>query len=490
MSKNLEKDIDDQYLDALELSRTPNFEELEPNLETDRISFIARKNEDIIFTAKIIKRFTQLSPNQVLLISASPGVGKSTFIRFLASQLSKSYYISLFDYSPAFEYNFNIDLTNHHIMRFASHLEKSIVYGLRENRSEQASKLNISQNINNYFEIDDYVIDVLSNLIVRDIDEYIYIFIDNIDFIDAAEQFRIIRIVGALSQKNRKVIFIVCGRPFVTMMARVNPRQFFGTTTHLLHHLPYLSIKDVIVGRFLPVSNDPDVAGKFLDDDAFDLLDNFIDGNIALGLKILADLFIKRPFMRPVEIPTSNKNDLIQVMIGEQLLSAKKDDHQGGNFGFVCDIFARTKAADRIPIVYFILSKLNRPVPIDDQVLSQWNSEIRRIDSQSPVYTNREFREIIETLRGMRLIRRTGIDQSNNINSKISKSNRSEVFFDCSYCITRTGVTTIILSKSTIYEDMASLSHYPTGYRDYIKRDDTVFNIPEQSKPWEFTETQ
>lgn len=487
LTANQEDNPLQNYLVHLGIDDYPNFENLDPKNDKDVHSFISRLGISVKETAHKIIALSKLSPDQVLLVSASPGVGKSTYIKFLASELGSKNYISLFDYSPAFEYNYNIDLTNQHILRFAAHLED--IFSLISDQKTQSSSGRLGQystpKFDTNFEIDDYIIDVLKKQSLKNGKKKHYVFIDNVDFLRELEQFRIIRIICSLSAHFKNVTFVVAGRPFVTMLARQKPREFFGTSTNLLHHLPYLGFRKVLLGRFNAVCSSEFELDKFLDEGAVAFLDKFIDGNIALGLKIVTAVFLARPFDIDDKKLKADWDFLLKVLLGRQLVPVSSDQSDNGDYGFVPNILAKVKNADRIPIVYFILRKLFEKTYITDSELQSWNEEILALDSQGVSHSPNEFRNLLDKLRGMRLIRRTGTRDNEALVRSLAMGNDFGKHFDCYYQISRTGVATIELAAYRQYLQMVKFSSFPTGYRRYFESDKISTIPPDESKPWD-----
>ena len=449
------------------LRQPPNFGDLDFSKEADVQAFVQR-NEDVQVCRDMLERWQQVLSGKIGLIGGAPGVGKSTFVKYLAHTTDNAHYFSLFDYSHAFIADHEEKLSDHRFLEIGAGLESiiansgdslSLVSRLPEMEAQDSS---------------DYVDEVVANILVSAASqigsaEMRILFVDNVDFITIFDQFRLIRVLSKLVRSSSNIVVVLVGRPLLISLARSFHREFIGSSAHVLRQLGYLKTYEILNARFDAVK---DGNLPIVKDSAGKILDSFVDGNVALALKVAVDMYFYLDDVVPANQWVIDGAVIENSLFGKSLVRldgvANVNLSPPSDFGFLQDIFQRFKRTDRVPPVYLMLDLLKSPRTVSADFVDSFNSIIRTYDPQSPRYSVRDVLNLVDVMRMSRLVRRVHMEDISAFVRNLSQEDFRYRSPDYDYVITRTGAYLSSLSRTQRYRTAAEIDSYPTGYRNYI----------------------
>ena len=442
-------------------------------------SLFINRDDEIRSSVEKLSRWDSAFGGRVAIVSGAPGVGKSSFVRALKDNLDgRSFYISLFDYSPSVFADNNLDITATDYISLFSRIEAAL--------SAEAVNLNNSNSSEKekFFESSEYsapTSDInLAENIVRDrfsemaswlsrVPKKMYLIVDNLDYLSPRDQYRISKPLFWLARDARNVVIIIAGRPFMTMISQILPRQFVGTSCETLCFLHYLKPSDVIQNRFDNAKGD-DTSQQIniFDERFYEFLDSYCDGNISLALKFVARLYLDAPSLIDSNNYRISYESAIRYLISGGL--AQTDGQvSDANFGFIPNLYIKFKHNDKIPPFLALLHMFKNERTVDENFYDEFRSFVFHHDDTSPKYSDKDIYKMLSWLRGMRIIRRTGIWNITGMEGYLEgKVRNSDYLFR--FGSTPTALELVNLIQRPDYTRQAHLQSEPTGYRDFVRR--------------------
>ncbi|MGB0908453.1 MAG: hypothetical protein ACPGVT_13250 [Maricaulaceae bacterium] len=387
---------------------TNNYYNLNP--KEDSQFFVDREKEEKDLLERISKCFNQNGKGCVV-VSGSPGCGKSILVNFLNNRINDGEYDNdigyrsiIVDLNYYAKTNFrgrDRSLTPHEYVSFFAAFEmkiRSIPHTSLEypsnngdiNKNKQINKLvedfqsTTRQGISNFqlkrnkwrdedFDtlkrlIEDHLLPLCNNIKNKTV-----IFFDNIDFIAASDQHLFTEMFGKICIHCKNIVCVFTARPLSTALVSYTFRDVLTHNIGDIFPVKELNVETVINSR--NVSNVWNLKDK-LSDLSILSLQGLSCGNLEFSLKV-AEKLDESPLIK-----ITNKRDLFRFLYSIP--------------GLMPFLFKKLKSRSVVPELFCVLHSLPNVKNIDDDYISKFNENCKKIWRPVQPTAHKEFVEYTE----------------------------------------------------------------------------------------------
>jgi hypothetical protein len=453
------------------LQSTPLLTAIDASVPEHSALFVGRALE-IERTYAVLERWPQLQGGKIALVGGAPGVGKTTFIKFLITRFVNCGYVPLVDYSPAIFQGKDYSLTDQDYLYIFAKIESFLL-------SSQENNHHLTDQLGRIFEatkdsderqsfVVNYLIEKMTELAQRRFrNDKMYLILDNLDFLSPKDQLNLLRILSVLTRDNFNIVVVFVGRPLLLSIAQLMPREFVGSHAEVLSFLQPINFETVLESRF-KLAGAPGY-DKFCTEQFLREIDVYVDGNLALALKIANKLYTEAVYVLQDDKSTYDLQTGVDAMLGESLANINIIDSGENSFGFVPNILLRYKDADKVPPILLLISLLKDKRSLDHKLVDDFNRQAKQFDPTNPDYSLQDLIRLTDWTRGTRLTRRLQIgDIENFIKYVNERSDVSDIHFY--FGITNTGLFVLKMLSSEKYRRLAKLEHMPFGFQKFVNQ--------------------
>jgi hypothetical protein len=450
--------------------------------------FVGRESE-LNETIEALKRWPRMRGGEIALVSGAPGVGKTTFIQHVLKCLTQKLYIPLVDYSPAAFHTEDELLGDQDYIRIFSQVETALgdasrmtklkSFNLTSSENEKTNEENLSDRRQLLI---NFLLDELQILATSvSLKEPLFIVVDNLDFLSSQDQLLLLRLFHVLTRNNQNIVVIFVGRPMLLAIGQNMPRELVGSISEPLRFLAPVKLQEVFDARFR--SGGAGDCTLFCTPKFVEEINQFVDGNIAMGLKVLARLYSDSIANLSVEHFTYDVENGVSAIIGNSLASIDFSSRNGNNFGFVANILGRYKEADRAPPIVILLSLMKKRTKFDKKLVSKFNQEAKKYDKTHPEYSMADVSRLLDWCRGTRMIRRLAFGNIEAFKSYV-QGNNSDIDVGFNYGLTNTAIFTLKLLGQEKYRLLSGIARMPFGFQRYANEIAPMHFSSYQSSVW------
>lgn len=439
-----------------------------------------------------LERQNAMGDSSITIICGSPGVGKSTFIDQLLRRKypDTSERISLIGYvGNPFENNSR--LTTTHLLDIFSKVEgflNKILKGKQTTAPRSDIKSKFTEFVSSNPKNDEFstLCDIITDTIIPKcteihklrgkIDHY-YLAIDDVDYLLASEQQRLLSILCAMAGETSNPSILYTARPLAAGIAK-------HRVTSLAHHrftepirIPAINPNKVIHARITLNGELDKVINPFKREQTRQFLTKLGNGNIRLVLE-----YVKKAqqnackYLKPNNLYFS-KLDMLELLYGAPVINKDGLSLMSylGEQRDLLNVFCVVENGDPIPALYVALLTVDRATNkrIDTAFCNSFNKIAYELNPKGMEQKSFSKNQILESLRSLHrahLIRRNGFTVS--VDKYLSGERNDKTFnpIKLTYIdLTIRGDEILQLTREPKYQELCGLQFLRRDLQDKIK---------------------
>jgi len=462
----------EKYYDAWGWDKSPNLDDIYKNDEDLLRLFRFRDNlvKDTVFWLKKPANY------KGILFSGLPGVGKTTFLKYLEKKHFPSYMkvISLAGRLGAVKPRGYIRVTNEQFIYIFSEIESFLNCIIRENNlGEIDDKESIIRSkwlgSETDLPFEEFTRDILLPRCDKikkhngSIPQY-YLAIDDVDYIYPTDQTEILAILCDIISSTTNPIILYSARPAAAGIAKNH------LLTYESHHfsdpvdVDPINAFEVLKSRLSECNvNCKDSCGPInYTKEVEDVFISLSNNNIRAAQDLCLCAIRNAPYILPKPENKYGKEDLIRAFFGRPSISSK-DEKDIDNDRHIQNIFRSITPSDELPFEYITLLSFSDPLLVNENYTQYFNNLCSRFNpvafTQKRI-TDKEIISLVASAHDHAFLSRIDKVKLESLTNDSGESDLPNGIWQNKFCLTPKGKFILELTNEDFFKTMCSLESW------------------------------